>query len=344
MMTAGGKNNHGVRSMPQRTALCLLLLVLLLVIAAGTTPARSTTCWPPPPDEARVEFVREIRLDELGREQGFLGRLLNLVGGRDPSADLALPFDVEIVGDHLFVVCRDLPALVRVDQKQGSYKMFRCSELPLSTPIALARAGGMVFVSDSGSGCVYRLEGERLTPWITEGLVRPTGIAAMPGGKTLCVVDTGDHQVKVFDPDGNRISGFGGRGEASQELNFPTFAAETDNGILVNDTLNYRIKRFDFDGVLISSFGGEGDGPGAFARPKGVALDPAGNTWVVDSLFDNIQVFDGSGRLLLVIGGPGQAEGEFWSPAGIATAGDEMYVADTYNNRIQVLHQLGGGS
>ena len=81
---------------------------------------------------------------------------------------------------------------------------------------------------------------------------------------------------------------------------------------------------------------------GTFARPKGVAVDSEGNAWVVDALFDNVQVFDGEGRLLLVIGGPGQTAGEFWSPAGIATRGREIYIADTFNNRIQVLRYIGG--
>ena len=125
-------------------------------------------------------------------------------------------------------------------------------------------------------------------------------------------------------------------------MNYPTFATEAGSGFLVNDTLNYRIKYFAADGRLISSFGMEGDGPGSFARAKGVALDSGGNIWVVDGLFDNIQVFDRSGQLLLVIGGQGQAAGEFWSSSGIAAAGDEMFVADTYNNRIQVLRHLGG--
>ena len=112
----------------------------------------------------------------------------------------------------------------------------------------------------------------------------------------------------------------------------------------VNDTLNFQIKRYDRSGQLLGSFGAEGDGPGTFARPKGVAVDADGNIWVVDALFDNVQIFDDQGRLLLVIGGPGQAEGEFWSPVGIAMQGDEVFIADTFNNRIQVLKYHGGDS
>ena len=67
-----------------------------------------------------------------------------------------------------------------------------------------------------------------------------------------------------------------------------------------------------------------------------------GRFFVVDNLFVNIQVFDDTGRILLVIGSRGQDRGQFWSPAGIDIENDTIYIADTYNNRIQVLRYLGG--
>ena len=94
-----------------------------------------------------------------------------------------------------------------------------------------------------------------------------------------------------------------------------------DSVLLVNDTLNYRIKFFAA-GEFVTAIGEEGDGPGAFARPKGVAVDDRGHIYVVDSLFDNVQVFDPDGRILLVIGSAGNDAGQFWSPTGIDIAGD----------------------
>jgi hypothetical protein len=43
-----------------------------------------------------------------------------------------------------------------------------------------------------------------------------------------------------------------------------------------------------------------------------------------------------------VIGAAGQDAGQFWSPGGIDIVNDTIYVADTFNNRIQILHYLGG--
>lgn len=322
-----------------RSGTALMAAVLLAVPCAFASPV-----WPPPPDQARVEFVSEIRCEDLSPETGFFGKIGRFLGGDDPDDKLGLPFDVLPVGGMLYLTCQNLPALVRIDPEKESYKLFRCDDPPLVTPVSLAASGDTIFVSDSGNGTVYRLVDGSLEPWITEGLVRPTGLAVSADGLAVYIVDTGDHQVKVFDLAGSMTGHIGGRGETDDELNFPTFAASAGTGILVNDTLNYRIKKFEGTGELLEAFGEEGNGPGTFSRPKGVAEDGAVNIWVVDALFDNIQIFDPSGRLLLVVGRSGQEPGEFWSPAGIGITEDLIYVADTFNNRIQVLKNLGGGS
>jgi len=65
-----------------------------------------------------------------------------------------------------------------------------------------------------------------------------------------------------------------------------------------------------------------------------------GNTlfvYVVDGLFHNVQIFDRQGRFLAHFGQQGRAPGEFWMPSGIfIDDSDKIYVADTYNSRVQV--------
>jgi DNA-binding beta-propeller fold protein YncE len=59
-------------------------------------------------------------------------------------------------------------------------------------------------------------------------------------------------------------------------------------------------------------------------------------------MFDNLQVFDLSGQLLLNIGQSGNRAGEFGLPAGVAISADnQIYVADGYNHRVQVLKYVG---
>ncbi len=320
------------------------ILVGIFLVLSGSPDAggASVPVWPPPPDAPRVEFLSEIDFDSLERQSGWWSRLARLIGGSDPDDTLGLPFDVLARGETLFLTCQNLAALVEVWPEEGKYRLHECDERPFAQPIALEAVGGNVYVTDSGNGTVYRFDGERVEPWVTEGLVRPTGIAAVDGSRRLSVVDTGAHDVKNYDLGGELLSTVGERAASDEGLNFPTFAASDGEVLLVNDTLNYRIKRFDRAGELHSAFGREGSGPGTFARPKGLALDSDGHVWVADAVFDNVQVFDSEGVILLVIGSRGGAPGEFWSPGGIDIADDTIYVADTFNNRVQVLRYLGG--
>jgi hypothetical protein len=59
-------------------------------------------------------------------------------------------------------------------------------------------------------------------------------------------------------------------------------------------------------------------------------------------MFDNVQIFDQEGRVLLHFGERGAGPGQFWLPAGLCiVAGSRIYVADGYNQRVQVFEYLG---
>ncbi|HAM39984.1 MAG TPA: 6-bladed beta-propeller, partial [Candidatus Omnitrophica bacterium] len=69
--------------------------------------------------------------------------------------------------------------------------------------------------------------------------------------------------------------------------------------------------------------------------------DGDGRVYVVDALFDTVQIFDASGRLLLNFGQRGSDRGAFWLPNGLCLEdGARIYVADAYNQRVQVFELL----
>jgi uncharacterized protein (TIGR03663 family) len=107
-------------------------------------------------------------------------------------------------------------------------------------------------------------------------------------------------------------------------------------------------------------WGNIGTEPGMFNHPRGVAVGPEGNVYVVDSDNHRVQVFDASGTFLRSWGsncnlatglgcadpdgdGPlSLGDGQFQEPWGITVSDSgRVYVADTWNHRIQVFDSDG---
>ncbi|MDX2166139.1 MAG: glycosyltransferase family 39 protein [Deltaproteobacteria bacterium] len=81
--------------------------------------------------------------------------------------------------------------------------------------------------------------------------------------------------------------------------------------------------------------GGPGASPGHFDQPMGMAFDPDGNLLVADRNNHRIQEFDRNGDFVRAWGRYGEAAGEFKEPHDVAADREFIYVADTWNQRIQ---------
>ncbi len=90
-------------------------------------------------------------------------------------------------------------------------------------------------------------------------------------------------------------------------------------------------------------FGGQGAGPGMFEGPRDIAIGPDGVLYIVDGLNHRIQKFSPEGVFLGEWGAHSTQETEsglaqgFNDPWGVAVGSDAVYVADTWNHRIQKL-------
>ena len=73
-----------------------------------------------------------------------------------------------------------------------------------------------------------------------------------------------------------------------------------------------------------------------------MATDSHGHVYIVDSMLHAVQIFDGSGTFLYRLGLLGEEPGQFWLPMGVFVGQqDTIYVADSYNRRIQVFRYIG---
>jgi hypothetical protein len=176
--------------------------------------------------------------------------------------------------------------------------------------------------------------------------------------------------VPVNNPDGvisvvagGSQPGFSGDSgpAATAQLNEPKgIAIDTAGNLYVSDRGNNVVRKITTNGIIITlagsgkeGYNGDG-GPAISARldsPDGVAMDSAGNLYIVDTGNSCVRKVDASGRITTVAGQGPKYDGDFGGysgdggsavsaklhfPKGISIdlAGN-LYIADTDNNRIR---------
>jgi len=261
----------------------------------------------------------------------------------DPDQRLVRPYSVDVDGQLIVVSDPGMNAIHIYDLNKSRYRRISTfDDRQLQTPVGVAIAAENIIVADSSLGnvLVFNHEGQLIRE--IKGLQRPTGLAWHEESGLLYVADTLAHEIVVFDQDGERAFSFGNRGTGPGQLNYPTHLNLDGSKLWINDSMNFRIQAFGLDGEHLVMFGEHGDGSGFLSQPKGVGVDSDGHVYVAGATIDRVQIFSHDGRFLLSFGQPGNSPGSFTMPAGIAIDNDLIYVADSYNSRVQVFRYLGG--
>ena len=196
-------------------------------------------------------------------------------------------------------------------------------------------------------------------------LSSPAGVALDLTGN-LYIADDGNYRIRKVTPGGtistyagggsSNFSGDGGPATAAQ-LNVPVgVALDPAGNLYIADQGNSRIRKVTPGGTISTyagtdtpGFSGDG-GPATAAQlnvPVGVAVDPAGNLYIADSGSSRIRKVGPGGTISTYAGGGGGTPG-FLGDGGPATAAylnnpvgvtldpaGNLYIADTYNNRIR---------
>ncbi len=214
-----------------------------------------------------------------------------------------------------------------------------------SSYLAVDPKSGDVYVSDRPAGAIYVYNRDGtyqrqflLTPsrpgW------QPIGLAFDADGLLYVSDFSGPTQkALVVDRDGKVLRVMA----ESDNLNFPNGIAVDSAGVTyVADSNNGRLLYFGKDGALLGQMG-RGSGTATLGVPRGITVDNAGRVVTVDTTGGVVSVF-GTYRTgvktlspLGSFGQLGSSDGMFAFPNGIATdTRGRIYIADTFNDRIQV--------
>jgi uncharacterized protein (TIGR03437 family) len=209
---------------------------------------------------------------------------------------------------------------------------------------------------------------------VNAGLTQPTAIAVDSSG-SVYIGDYDGHIRKVTQDGiihtiaGNGTSGFGGdNGPATAAMLYDPsgLAVDTAGNIFIADTLNNRIRKITPDGIIrtIAGNGKAGslgdNGPATSAQlnyPTRIALDPAGNLYVVEVLGQRVRKVDVHGIITTFAGGGlDQREGIPATNAPIvplavaADSGGNVYIIDNLTAGIRkvnaqgLINTIAGGS
>jgi DNA-binding beta-propeller fold protein YncE len=325
-----------------------ILSLLLTTACSGTIPEATvqeietpSLVWPGAPEKARIQFVRQFSSPEdLGLRESFARRVRDALVG-DDDRQMTRPYAVAANNNKVAVADPGAAMIHLFDTERKSYHpLTDAGDYSFASPIGVALTDERLYIADSELGKVFILNHRLKLLSTIDTLQRPTSLALDPNSQRLYVADTLAHNIQVFDQDGKALFSIGGRGEADQLFNYPSHLAIADDRLFVNDTMNFRIQIFSLEGRHLRTFGIHGVGSGHLTQPKGVAVDSAGHVYVADALSNRVQIFEQDGTFLLGFGRAGDNPGAFQMPAGLAIWDDLIYVADSFNQRVQVFQFL----
>lgn len=163
-------------------------------------------------------------------------------------------------------------------------------------------------------------------------LARPQAVITDPAGR-IYVSDVGVAGVFVFDPADGELRLLNALDDGQRFVAPTGLAVGPDGTIFVSDSEAGVVARIDPYGRTFRAIGA-----GVLKRPTGVVFDPSQQRLIVaDTAENSVKAFDLEGRLLMNFGGHGSGPGEFNRPTYLAIWKNELYVADTFNARVQVL-------
>ena len=164
----------------------------------------------------------------------------------------------------------------------------------------------------------------------SDGLSSPWGVSVSAEG-LIYICDNGNHRVTVHNEDGKFLFAFGFKGSGPGCFSSPhDIAFGSDGLVYVTDNGNRRVcvrsKVGNFKGYFQTKY-----------APTCIAATSDNHLLITSHSSNTIMVYTLKGKLVHEFGGKGSHPGRLNRPEGICVDDNGVvYVADCYNNRVQV--------
>ena len=273
------------------------------------------------------------------------------------GVDLSSPNDVATAPGGDVYVADTGNARIVVFNRNGVYlRQFGSASQGLVAPTSIAVSSSRVYVIDSGT--------EKLLIYSRAGaLLKELGFKEeSPIGVTYTAIRGAEGRVVVTTKSGVAVANAEGTfgfayinwGSGPAQMDNPasallTFSKEATSTLYVCDTLNYRVQALtdlETSPTVKWVYGAPLPVSGAlqyagkdrkFGLPTGIALTSNGELAVVDGLSSEMVLLDArTGKYLRTASTMGNDDGQLYYPFGIGAGKGEIFVADKYNNRIEV--------
>ena len=207
--------------------------------------------------------------------------------------------------------------------------------------VAITKNEQHILIVDQLRLQVFDLNGKFVKCTSTRNLALKKGfaVAVHPITNQIYIADGENHIIAVANEDMKLEFTFGKCGSKEGELNKPRDIAINSQGMVyVADYNNDRICKFTSTGEYICSLGEAGtDTASVLDRPSSIGIDTNDNVYITEMINGRIIIYDSNDKYLHAFGKCGSGEGQYSGPQGICIVADDIYISDTYNNRIVIV-------